>query len=403
MMRTYGLKRIANMGEGGKISLIYSVITIAFVVMAGIVFYFMSSRYVENLYFKYLDEKAHAVAVEKFEKDELDSARYHNVVLHRQNSIPTSQELFVDMADGDAAREKLRGYLTDEQIRAIGEDKEVNFKRGDDVGTAFVYYDNEGTYAVVVLSRNPYGEEINRNIGWVVLALVLVSALVLYLISRLYSMKVVDRIDRNYRTEKMFVNNASHEINNPLTAIQGECDIALMRDRTPEEYRGFLMRISEETGKVVGIMRNLLQFSHTRSRRFDKHALGRIDAGAMMQSYAGAGVRVDVRENFLIVADEQLLDMAMRNIVGNARKYSDGSVVEITVDRDRIEVRDHGRGIPAGDAAHIFEPFYRAGNSADVPGHGIGLALAKEIVEKFGGTVSVSSVEGESTAFVVKF
>lgn len=64
-------------------------------------------------------------------------------------------------------------------------------------------------------------------IRWTLLALVLVAAGVLWLISKLYAMRVLDRIDKDYQAEKMFVNNASHEINNPLTAIQGECEIAL--------------------------------------------------------------------------------------------------------------------------------------------------------------------------------
>ena len=74
---------------------------------------------------------------------------------------------------------------------------------------------------------------------------------------------VLDRIDQDYQTEKMFVNNASHEINNPLTAIQGECEVALMRDRSHNEYKSSLKSISEETNRIINIMHELLLFSHT--------------------------------------------------------------------------------------------------------------------------------------------
>lgn len=279
------------MKAGRKISWVYSAITISLVVVTGIVFYVLSSRYVENLYFKYISEKAHAVAVERFEEDEMDPVRYRNAVLHRQNSIPTSHELFINMADEEMADNSLGQYLDDAQIEEVKQGKEVFFRRGDEVGTSFIYYDNEGTYVVVVLSRNPYGKEISRTIGLAVLILISLSSIVLYLISRLYAIKAVDRIDRNYQREKLFVNNASHEINNPLTAIQGECDIALMRERTPEEYRHFLTKISKETTRVIDIMRSLLQFSHAKSEKLDHSLSDRVDMALFMEQFASSEVQ----------------------------------------------------------------------------------------------------------------
>lgn len=395
--------KIAGMKASRKISLLYSAITITFVIMAGGIFYILSSSYIENLYFKYLSEKAHAVAVERFEKDELDAAKYRNVVLHRQNSIPTSHQLFVDMANADKARQVLREYLTDEQIGEVLRDKEVSFRRGEEVGTAFIYYDNEGIYTVLVLSRNPYGLEVSKVIGWTLLVLVGMSAFVLYLISRLYAIKAVDRIDRNYQREKLFVNNASHEINNPLTAIQGECDIALMRDRSPEEYRHFLQKISDETTRVINIMQGLLQLSHAQSEEvLDSSQFEKVDVGSLVQQFATAQVKVVVVSGFSLMTQECLLEIALRNVVNNAVKYSRGSAVTITVRRGVIDVSDSGIGIPAEDLPHIFEPFYRAGNASGKDGYGIGLALSRAIVGKLGGSLTVSSTVGKGTVFSFK-
>lgn len=394
-------RRLSGMRESRKISWLYSVITITLVVMAGGVFYFLSSRYVENLYFKYLSEKAHAVAVERFEKDELDAARYRNVVLRRQNSIPTSHQLFVDMSDAGKARLRLDGYLSRAQQRDVAAGKEVFFKRGDEVGTAFVYHDNEGVYTVVVLSRNPYGEEVSKVIGWAMLLLVGLASFVLYLISRLYAIRVVDRIDRNYQRERLFVSNASHEINNPLTAIQGECDIALMRDRSPGEYRDFLQRISSETTRVVGIMDGLTQLSHARSETLDKAQFEWVDVGRLAAGLVSDRVHVTVEAGFSLLTQESLLAIALRNVVGNAVKYSRGKPVEVVVRHGEIEVCDNGIGIPAADLPHVFEPFYRAGNAAGSEGHGIGLALAEAVVGRLGGCLTVSSAVGEGTSFVM--
>lgn len=385
-----------------KISWLYSAITISLVVLTGVVFYFVSSGYVENLYYKYLSEKAHAVAIERFEKDEMDPVKYRNAVLHRQNSIPTSHEFFINV-DNEEWHSILRNYLDDSQIGDVMEGKETFFRKGDEVGTSFVYYDNEGTYVVVVLSRNPYGKEISRTIGIAILFLVSLSSLMLYLISRLYAIKAVDRIDRNYQTEKLFVNNASHEINNPLTAIQGECDIALMRNRTPEEYRSFLKKISIETARVINIMQSLLQFSHAQSDMINNELSDRVDMEKFMEQFASENVRIFIESNFVIMTNESLLLIAMKNLINNAIKYSEIPNISVVVRHKVIEIKDKGIGIPQSELPHIFEPFYRAGNSHNVSGHGIGLALSNEIIIKLGGKITVKSNVGEGSSFLIKF
>ncbi|MCI6894191.1 MAG: HAMP domain-containing histidine kinase [Bacteroidales bacterium] len=394
---------LSGIKESRKISWLYSGITITLMMIAGGVFYLLSSSYIENLYYKYISEKAHAVAIERFEKDEMDPAKYRNVVLHRQNSIPTSHELFVNMENPDSAHATLSEYLNAEQISDVEDGHEIHFRRAEEVGTAFIYYDNEGTYTVVVLSRNPYGEEISKVIGWALLILVILSAIVLYLISRLYAMKVVDRIDRNYKKEKLFVNNASHEINNPLTAIQGECDIALMRDRTPEEYRSFLYKISLETTRVIDIMHSLLQLSHTSSETIDQEMFECVDVGELIEHFASDEVLVNIEEDFQLMTQESLLTIALQNLINNAVKYSSGKPIHITVCRGKVEIKDYGIGISPDDLPHVFEPFYRASNAMNASGHGIGLALSKEIISKLGGKLSVSSKVDEGTCFEVIF
>lgn len=227
-------------------------------------------------------------------------------------------------------------YLDEDEIERLFDNKPVNFEEGEEVGTAFVYYDNTGTFAVVVLSRNPFIEDINRMLLWGVLLLVVLSAGVLYLISRLYALRVFNRIDQDYQAEKMFVNNASHKINNPLTAIQGECEVALMVDQKPEAYR-------------------------------------------------------------------DMLRIAIHNLVSNALKYSSGNPVSITVNRPHLTIEDRGIGIPPADLKHIFQPFYRASNVGAVSGKGVGLALAKTILERLGAKIQVVSHVDTGTIFKVTF
>jgi two-component system sensor histidine kinase ArlS len=386
-----------------KISIIYSFITIGLILIAGVVFYFFSSGYTQNLYYKYLEEKAHAVAEEKFSVDEVDSITYHDMVQRRKNSIPTSKELFINVDDRKAAQKQLSKYLNPTQIKQLYNNETVNFEKGQQVGTSFIYDDNTGEFVVIVLSRNPYGEEIGNTLAWAIFIIVFVSAFILYLISKLYSKRMLDRIDQDYQTEKMFVNNASHEINNPLTAIQGECEVALMRERSNEEYKNSLQCISGETNRIIRIMHELLVFSHTRSGKSDADNMENVRMSDFINRLNDNQLEISVINDFTVLADEELLNIAVKNLVNNARKYSEGSAVSIVINHGLLQINDKGIGIPKTDIAHIFEPFYRAGNTGSVQGKGVGLALAKSILKNFGANIHVVSQEGKGTTMNVVF
>ncbi len=388
---------------GNKISILYSGITIGLVVITALIFYVFASNYTEDIYYNYLEQKAHALAEEKFSEDELDPVRYHNVVLRRQNSIPTSKELFINVADRHAATKQLKQYLDSEEIERLFANQTINFREGDEVGTAFIYYDNTGTFAVVVISRNPFIEDINRTLLVGLLILVALSAIVLYFISRLYAIRAMNRIDEDYQTEKMFVNNASHEINNPLTAIQGECEVALMMDSKPEEYKKALTRIQKESNRVIVIMKELLQFSHARNGKMEEDNLQLVSIGEVAEQERKEGVQLDIIHDFQVKVDKELLVIAINNLVSNALKFSKGTPVMVTINKPNIIVQDHGIGIPESEIKHIFQPFYRGSNTTSVSGHGIGLALSKAILERIGARISVSSIVGSGTIFKVTF
>ena len=110
-----------------------------------------------------------------------------------------------------------------------------------------------------------------------------------------------------------------------------------------------------------------------------------VNIASLLQSLTEGRCELDCKSDFTVSADSHLLRMAFHNLINNAIKYSDGKPVSITV------------------SDHIFEPFYRASNTGSVMGHGVGLALAKAILEKHGAKVSVESQQGEGTTVCVAF
>lgn len=393
---------------GSKISLVYSALTILLVVAIGAACWLAVGNYCERLYFRHLEEKARFVAMERFEKDELDSLHYRLLVEQRANAISTDRCVMVNMADSDA-HAQLVECLSEQEVERLVVDGVLHTQR--DMGTSqvdddetcagIIYEDNEGTFAVLLFSHNPYLRELSRHIGVGLLIAVLLTSLLLYLLSRLYAVRTVNNIDRAYQTERLFVSNASHEINNPLSAIKGECELALMRERSGEEYRTALEKIGEETDRIITVMHGLMQLSH--AERECSQQLAIFSMRKLLLPFASEGVRIVVKEDFTVEANETLLQIAFRNIISNAVKYGKGELVTVVVEKPCVCVTDNGIGIPSQDLPHIFDPFFRSSNAAAHRGHGIGLALAHKILQATGFEVAVSSDVGGGTRFSMTY
>lgn len=387
-----------------KFSLIYSGISILMMTVVGVVVYIVTSGSIQDIYYDYLDDKAELLAIEHFEKNTIDTTSYANVVRRLQNTIPTSKELFINLTDTSKANVLLHRYLDSKEIASLynPDIETVHFQYGKEVGSALLYQDQTAAYGVLVMSANPYGARVQKVVRVWIVMLTVASLLLLVLVNRLGVVKVMKRIDMRYQREKMFVNNASHEINNPLTAIQGECEIALMKERPREELVLAINKIAAENERVIDVMRSLLQF--TSQDTVDRDSLDRIDIEQFMRENFGCpGTNITCESNFAVMMPYGLLKIAMRNIVSNAKKYSSHKPVEIKIGHNTVHVVDHGMGIDRSELKHIFEPFYRGARTRGIEGHGIGLSLAKQILDTYGARISIKSKPGQGSTFTVHF
>ncbi|MDY6259888.1 MAG: HAMP domain-containing sensor histidine kinase [Bacteroidales bacterium] len=387
-----------------KLSLIYSGISILMMTVVGVVVYIVTSGSIQDIYYDYLDDKAELLAIEHFEKNTIDTTSYANVVRRLQNTIPTSKELFINLTDTSKANVLLHRYLDSKEIASLynPDIETVHFQYGKEVGSALLYQDQTAAYGVLVMSANPYGARVQKVVRVWIVMLTVASLLLLVFVNRLGVVKVMKRIDMRYQREKMFVNNASHEINNPLTAIQGECEIALMKERPREELVLAINKIATENERVIDVMRSLLQF--TSQDTVDRDSLDRIDIEQFMRENFGCpGINITCESNFAVMMPYGLLKIAMRNIVSNAKKYSSHKPVEIKIGHNTVHVVDHGMGIDRSELKHIFEPFYRGARTRGIEGHGIGLSLAKQILDTYGARISIKSKPGQGSTFTVHF
>lgn len=391
------------MKTGNKIALFYSAVTLGIIALVTLCFYFIATGYIGRLYYSYLTEKAYATAEKQWEKDEVDDESYARIQQRYEQTLPVATEILLNADSLPQTRDTLRRYLSQSEIEALYREEVVHFQAGAQVGAALYYPDNEGNFIVLVLSNNQYGTAIQQRIGWLLLGVLLVSAVLIYLVGRWYAVRMVDKIDAAYRSEKAFISNASHELNNPLTAIQGECEISLLKERTPVEYQEALRRIASETKRIIQLMKHLLFLSHG-DREILKNAVEPLFLAEFLMQWASGRISFSPDNFALIVrANPNLLKIAIGNILSNACKYSGDKPVEMRLRSSRLEIIDRGIGIPADEAERIFQPFYRASNTREYSGHGIGLSLSARILQTYGARLTVHPTAGGGTTVVIDF
>lgn len=391
------------MKTGNKIALFYTTITIGIIAMVTVVFYFVATNYISRLYYSYLTEKAYAIAEKHWEKDEVDEEDYARIQKHYEETLPVASEILLNADSLAETRTVLSRYLTNDKISDLYKGNVVRFHKDKELGAAVYYPDNEGNFIVVVISSNQYGGDIQQRIGWLLLAMLVVSAVLVYFVGRLYATRMVDRIDAAYQSEKSFISNASHELNNPLTAIQGECEISLLKERTPAEYQAALGRIASETKRIIQLMKNLLFLSHG-DKEILKNERETVLLADFLMQFVGNRIRFTTDNfAFVIQANPYLLKIAINNILNNACKYSGEAPVEMRLKGATLTITDTGIGIPEEEITRVYQPFYRASNTREFAGHGIGLSLSMRILRTYGAEVNILSEVGKGTTVAIEF
>jgi len=213
------------------------------------------------------------------------------------------------------------------------------------------------------------------------------------------------RLEGAFEAQRRFTADASHELRSPLTALKGEIELALRRQRAAGEYRSVLASNLQEVDRLTQIAEDLLTLARSDSGvlqpRFQvtdvgervAHVAERLRVDAQAKQIA---LDVHTNESIEAIVDPALLDQMVWNLVGNAIKFTPAEGrVTVRVDSVdgavRIEVRDTGHGIPAGDVERIFERFYRGDSArthtAQAWGTGLGLSIVRAVVLAHGGTI----------------
>ena len=446
-----------------KIALIFFLILLSTIMVLSASVYFFTTRYSFTDFYKRLEIRGVVTARAELDHEEASQTVLQEVRELHLEKLPEEKEYFFKIEPGhsfDAEAAQLglpKSFFS--TLLATGA---ATHQMGDIFFAGIRYSGKAGDYLVIVSAANYYSTHhlaYLRNI--LLIGIVLASAVALFvafvfsrqvftpvkeitdkvkeissqsLHLRLESGRVndeigelettfnnmLDRLETAFETQNNFISNASHELSTPLTTIIGEAEVTLSKSRSEREYVESLTTILSEAERLEKITKSLLFLAQTgfagKAQKFDKvrvdqllwdvkSTIDKINPKNKVQ--INTSLMPESPEQLKIKGNEQLLHLALTNLVSNACKYSHNKPVTVSIgaaaDKVIIVIKDTGVGIPDAELKFIYDPFFRASNVTEYEGYGIGLPLARNIVRMHTGELLVVSKINEGTTVQVTF
>lgn len=316
-------------------------------------------------------------------------------------------ELTGRFRNGKERKEEFRPTQRTDTIRLIIAGEPISYN-GEEIG--MLYIGKEISFAYQVFKWLPI----------ILFGLAILFSGVALVISNYMSKKAMIPISRAFSRQREFVADASHELRTPLSVMLSSINaLEMTLDLEKEEYSNkLLLNMKNEVKRMTGLVGNLLTLARSDSgtveqvnESFDFQPIAKdtIESVRAMADSKQINLRMEAPETILINGDPQRLTQLLYILLDNAIKYTPNggeAILSLSIkEKDLfIMMKDTGIGIPREDHSRIFERFYRADKARNrqAGGHGLGLAIAKWIVESHKGTIQVSSEVGKGTMFIIK-
>lgn len=445
-----------------KITSIFIGLTSLFLTGIFILIYFVSKTYTESEFYLRLSQRATIAAQAYLEADELNIDIYDDIRIRHLMTLPNEKEIIYPV---DAERKiplvALDKSLPGRFYKKIFDTNYAELKKDDYYYTGLLFHDIKGDFIVVLSATDLYGFGKSENLRNTLIIAFFISIVFIFILGRVYATQalspiskiikevnsiraenlslrlgtangkdelaqlaktfnnMLDRLQISFDLQSNFINNASHELRNPLTAILGQIEIALNRARSKEEYHSILKSIDLEASRLDFLVNGLLKLAKTdfdskgiviEPIRVDELVLDikkNIDASIPNNQIELDFEELPVNENAItLLGSESLLKVAFGNILENACKFSDNKKVLIKIFSETgsisLTIKDEGVGIPEKELKNIYEPFFRATNVRGIEGFGFGLPLAYRIIKMHSGEIRVLSQIGKGTLVKIK-
>jgi signal transduction histidine kinase len=424
--------------------------------------YFSFSGGVKDDFYDRLNSKAKMVAQMKIDIDEIDDELLMKIESNNPLSLPNEKIIIYDYNDNVVYNTDNDQLLTisSELLAEVRLKEEVRLKQKSYEIVGLFYTGKFDRYVVFAAAIDIYGLGKLKRLRVILIIVFIISLFIVYISGKIFVSRaltpisnimkqvsaigvsnldarisegngkdelsqlaqtfnnMLERLETAFKTQKYFIANASHELRTPLTVITGHLEVILMSARKNEEYKKTIISVLGNIKNLNLISNRLLQLAHASSEfsesdfsliRIDEilwHA--RKDVLKINDNYKisiNFSESIDDEYKLKVKGNEQLLIIAISNIMDNGCKYSDDRTTEISVYNENNSVimnfSDKGIGISEEELKMIFYPFYRSKNVISTKGHGIGLPLVEKIITLHKGKITIKSEVMKGSTFTL--
>ena len=216
---------------------------------------------------------------------------------------------------------------------------------------------------------------------------------------------------------RRFMGDAAHELKTPIAVLRARTDVALQRSRSPEEYQEILNGVSKEAERLGNLVENMLLLARADAGQWpvqkvkvflDDVLMDAASAARALGTTKNVHIDLDTLDEAAINGDPTLLRQLFMILLDNAVNFTpEGGKVTAMAEKNGqncyVTIKDTGVGIPSSALPHVFERFFRADPARSRGGVGLGLSIARWIVDVHGGRIDVKSSEGQGTTVRVGF
>lgn len=325
---------------------------------------------------------------------------YGNQQPESESQQPMQEEPQVDLGEArdltifqnEDVEQKISEYVGDQYVVNY---QEQTITSGDDT---YMYRENEGGYKVIKIT---YDLEYIENLKT---TLIIFGSLVIVIFSTfgfIFITKLIEPIKQSYETQNRFVSDASHELKTPLAIIKSCLQLIAAND---DDKENLVEYCQSETDRLIRLTSNLLQLSETDTTKYEKINVSKtveiLISGLEVSLFEKnvmftSNIEEDIYHN--LAKDD--LNQLLHILIDNAVKYNDERKkikLQVTASGKnlKLEVKNSCNKVQDEELHLIFDRFYRIDSSRTEKGFGLGLSLAKHIVEKYGGEIKADYSSG---------
>lgn len=446
-----------------KIAIIFFLISLTTILILSASVYYFVIQYAAADFYKRLEIRGFITAKSYLDQEEASQAVLQEVRKMHLEELPEEREYFLKMEEGKGfEQEAAELFIPISFFDKVIEAGKARYRKDNTFYAGIQYQGKTGKYVVIVSADNYYNIQLLSYLRKIFIISIFIVSLFALFIALVFSKQIfnpvkqiinrvkeissqslhlrleparandeiselertfnnmLDRLETSFETQNNFISNASHELSTPLTTIIGEADVTLAKERTKQEYIDSLSIIQKEAERLEKITKSLLFLAQTGlTDKIQKFEITRIDQllwdvkstidkiNPENKVQLNLSSMPDNPEHLQIKCNQQLLHLAISNLITNACKYSNNKLVTVTVgiieNKVVVLIKDVGIGIPEEDLKYIYDPFFRASNTREYEGYGIGLPLTRNIVRLHKGELKLNSKVNAGTTVQISF